>query len=92
MRLFHATRPASPHATSDVKRFVRWGAGPRASQQLIFASKVRAALLGRFHVEIEDIRALATPILRHRILLNYHAEAERLSTDTLIGKVVAEVK
>jgi MoxR-like ATPase len=92
VRLFQATRPASPNATADVKRFVRWGAGPRASQQLIFAAKVRAALAGRYHVEIEDLKALALPILRHRILLNYHAEAERLSTDQLITKLVAEVK
>ena len=92
VRLFQATRPASSNATADVKRFVRWGAGPRASQQLIFAAKVRAALEGRYNVEIADLRALAPPILRHRILLNYHAEAERLTPDLLISKLIAEVK
>ncbi|MBI4025283.1 MAG: MoxR family ATPase [Verrucomicrobia bacterium] len=92
VRLFQATRPSAPNATPDVKRFVRWGAGPRASQQLIFAAKVRAAMEGRYNVEIADLKALAPPILRHRILLNYHAEAERLTTELLIARLIAEVK
>jgi MoxR-like ATPase len=92
VRLIQATRPSSSNATADVKRFVRWGAGPRASQQLVFASKVRAAMNGRYNVEIEDLKALATPILRHRILLNYHAEAEHLTPDGLISKLIYEIK
>ena len=56
------------------------------------AAKVRAALKGRYHVEIEDVQALAAPILRHRILLNYHAEAEHLNSDALIARLVAQVK
>jgi MoxR-like ATPase len=92
VRLIQATRPAGSTATPEIKKFVRWGAGPRASQQLIFAAKVRAAMNGRFHVEIEDLQALAPPILRHRILLNYHAEAERLTPDTIIKKLLSEIK
>ncbi len=92
VRLVQATRPISANGIAEVKKFVRWGAGPRATQQLVFAAKVHAALAGRYHVEIEDLQALALPALRHRILLNYHAEAERLTTDVLITKLVEEVK
>lgn len=92
VRLIQASRPGSSNATADVKKFVRWGAGPRASQQVIFAAKVRAAMQNRYHVEIEDIRELAVPILRHRILLNYHAEAERLTPDGLIARLISEIK
>ena len=92
VRLVQATRPISANGVAEVKKFVRWGAGPRATQQLVFAAKVRAALAGRYHVEIEDLQALALPALRHRILLNYHAEAERLTTDILITKLVNEIK
>ena len=92
VRLIETTRPASPTATADVKRFVRFGAGPRGSQHLIFAAKVRAALHGRFHVELEDIKALAAPTLRHRVLLNYHAEIEKLTPDALIAKLIKEIR
>jgi MoxR-like ATPase len=92
VRLIQATRPSSGFATADVKKYVRWGAGPRASQQLIFAAKVRAALQDRYHVEIEDLRALAAPVLRHRLLLNYHAEAERLTPDKLIQQLLLDIK
>ncbi|MDD2711214.1 MAG: MoxR family ATPase [Verrucomicrobiae bacterium] len=92
VRLLQATRPCSATASSEVKRFVRWGGGPRAAQQLVLAAKVRAVFEGRFHVEIEDLQALALPVLRHRILLNYHAEVEHLTPDALIGKLIAEVK
>jgi MoxR-like ATPase len=92
VRLVQATRPSAPNATADIKRFIRWGAGPRASQQLIFSAKVRAVMQGRFHVEIEDLKALAPPILRHRILLNYHAEAERLTPDHIIAKLLTEIR
>ncbi len=92
VRLVQATRPGSGNVTADVQRLVRWGAGPRASQQLIFAAKVRAAMQGRYHVEPEDIAALAPPILRHRILLNYHAEAERVTVDALITNLLSQIK
>ena len=82
-----ASRPLAS-APAEVRRLVRWGAGPRASQYLIMASKVRAALHGRYHVEIEDINALAAPVLRHRVLLNYHAEAENFTVEQLIKDVL----
>jgi MoxR-like ATPase len=92
VRICTATRPGHPLAGPDVNRLVRWGAGPRGSQYLIFAAKVRAALHGRFHVELEDVDALAKPILRHRMLLNYHAEAEKVTADALIDAIVAATR
>ena len=88
VRLTSASRPADATAPEEVKRYVRWGAGPRASQFLVKAAKVRAALAGRFNVEMEDIHALAKPVLRHRILLNYHAEADGVSADAIIDNLV----
>jgi len=92
VRLIQATRPTIPNPIAEVKRFVRWGSGPRASQQIIFASKVRAVLQNRYHVEIEDIQSLAAPILRHRILLNYHAEAEHFTPDALIAQLISKIQ
>lgn len=89
-RLVQATRPSSKVANDRVKRLVRWGAGPRGGQQLILAAKAHAALSGRYHVEPEDLRALAKPVLRHRVLLNYHAQAEGLHIDALIDELAVE--
>lgn len=91
VRLVNATRPVSPDAPDYVKKYVRWGASPRAGQMLIWAAKARAVLQDRYHVEADDVRALALPILRHRVLLNYQAEAERLTPDKLINKLLAEI-
>jgi MoxR-like ATPase len=91
VHLIQATRPSSNLSTSEIKKFVRYGAGPRASQQIIFSAKVRAVFEGRFHVEIEDIKSLAFPILRHRILLNYHAEAERVTIRDVINQLTSQV-
>ena len=77
-RLVRATRD---HSLPYIEKWVRWGAGPRAGQALILSSKARALLAGRFAVTMDDIRALAAPVLRHRILLNFEAETERISTD-----------
>jgi len=84
VRLVHASRPQSELAPEFVKDWVSWGAGIRASQNLILAGKVRALLHGRFNVSFNDVRALAPSVLRHRILLNFHAEAERVNTDEVI--------
>jgi MoxR-like ATPase len=76
-----ATRPADPTATEDVKRWVRWGAGPRAGQALILGGRARALLAGRFHASPDDVRRVAAPVLRHRVLVNFHAEAEGIDAD-----------
>jgi MoxR-like ATPase len=70
---------------------VRWGAGPRAGQALILGAKARAVLQGRFAVTLPDLRAVAQPVLRHRVLLNYRAEAEGISTDDITDRLLAEV-
>jgi MoxR-like ATPase len=82
------TRPGRERATEDVNRFLSWGAGPRASQYLVIGAKVNAALNGKFSPDIEDVRAVATPILRHRIVRNYKAEAEGFSVESIIEKLL----
>ena len=91
VRLVHASRPQSELAPDFVKDWVSWGAGIRASQNLVLAGKVRALLLGRYNVSYGDIRALASSVLRHRILLNFHAEAERVTTDDVVHKLLDAV-
>lgn len=78
------TRPASDRATTLVKEFVDWGAGPRASQNLILAAKANAAVNGKFSPDIEDVQAVAFGILRHRVIKNYKAEAEGISEEEII--------
>ena len=85
--LVSKTRPDNPLAPDFVKTYVDWGAGPRASQNLILAAKAQAALKGKFSPDIEDVQAVATGILRHRIVKNYKAEAEGISDETLIQKL-----
>ena len=84
-RLVRASRPggASPESAvpEEVRKYVRWGAGPRASQYLVLGAKARALTSGRYHVSFEDIRAMAHPVLRHRVLTNFHAQSEGISTD-----------
>ena len=91
VRLVHASRPQSPNAPAFIKDWVSWGAGIRASQNLILAGKVRALLLGRYNVSFNDVRALAPSVMRHRILLNFHAEAERVTTGQVIERLLDEV-
>lgn len=92
VRLVHASRPQNPEAPDFVKDWVSWGAGIRASQNLILAGKVRALLHGRYNVSYRDVKALAPSVLRHRVLLNFHAEAERITTDEVIRRLVETVK
>lgn len=91
VRLVHASRPQSPNAPDFVKDWVSWGAGIRASQNLILGGKVRALLRGRYNVSYGDVRALAPSVLRHRVLLNFHAEAERITTDEVIRRLLESV-
>ena len=89
--LARATRPDAPGATEVVKRFVRWGAGPRAGQALILGAKAHALLSGRFAVAPEDIRRVAAPVLRHRVLPNFAAEAEGMTAERVIADVLERV-
>jgi len=74
-----------------VRQYVNWGAGPRASQYLVLGAKDRAALGGRFHAGIDDVRAVALPVLRHRILTNFNAEAEGIKPDAIVARLIASV-
>lgn len=78
------TRPNTGMATADVNKFLSWGAGPRASQYLVLGAKCHAAISGKYSPDIEDVQAVAEPILRHRIVRNYKAEAEGVSTEAII--------
>ena len=82
------TRPNSDKATDIVKQYIEWGAGPRASQFMIKAAKCHAAINGKYAPDIEDVKAVAKPILRHRIVKNYKAEAEGMSVDQIIESIL----
>jgi len=82
------TRPNSDKATDVVKQYIEWGAGPRASQFMIMAAKCHAAINGKYAPDIEDVKAVAKPILRHRIVKNYKAEAEGMSVDQIIESIL----
>ena len=84
VKLVAKTRPNTEFAAPQVKRLLNWGAGPRASQYLVLGAKCHAVLNGKYSPDIEDVRAVAKPILRHRIVRSYHAEADGLSTDDII--------
>lgn len=88
VKLAASTRPNSELASAQVNEFVNWGAGPRASQYLIIGAKTHAALNGKFSPDIEDVRAVAEPILRHRIVRNYKAEAEGVTVEDIIAGLV----
>jgi MoxR-like ATPase len=83
-----ATHPLWEHAPESARRFIRYGASPRGAQALVLGAKVRALTEGRFNVSVDDLRALAAPALRHRIILNFEGEAEGIDTDTLITQIV----
>ncbi len=88
VRLTSATRPRQPQAPDFVNEWVSWGAGTRAGQSLVSGAKARALLRGRSHVTAEDLRALAVPVLRHRVLLNYRAEAEGMKVEDVIRRLI----
>ena len=91
VRLVGMTRPDSDLAPDYIKKYMSWGAGPRASQYLIIGGKARALSQGRYNVIEDDIRALAKPVLRHRIVNNYAAEAEGFTTIKLIERLINDV-
>src|SRR5690348_6467021 len=85
VRLARSTRPNADEATSMVKKYVSWGAGPRASQYLILGAKARAAMDGRAVPDLEDVNAMAVPVLGHRVVVNFQAEAEGVTPEKLIS-------
>jgi MoxR-like ATPase len=91
-RLARATRPAESDASETVKKYVRWGAGPRAGQALILGAKAHALLAGRFAVSPADIVRVARPVLRHRILPNFAAEAKGITVEQIIAELLEDVK
>jgi len=88
VQLVSKTRPENDLATDLVKKYLSWGAGPRASQFLIIAAKAHAAIHGKFSPDIEDVKAIALPILRHRVVRNYKAEAEGMSIEKLVKSLL----
>src|SRR5438132_1016903 len=84
VRLARSTRPGAEEATPLVKKYVSWGAGPRASQYLILGAKARAAMDGRAVPDLDDVNAMAVPVLSHRVVVNFQAEAEGLSAEKLV--------
>ncbi len=91
MKLVRLTRPNKDGAPQFIRDYVSWGAGPRASQYLVLGAKARAVLHGRFHAGLDDIRAVAHPVLRHRIVTNFNAEAEGVKSDDIIRRLIDAV-
>jgi MoxR-like ATPase len=92
VELARRSRPKSPGAPDFIDRYLAWGAGPRASQYLVLAAKARAILGGRFAAEIEDVRAVARPVLRHRLIPNFHAEAEGINSAQIVERLLETVR
>jgi MoxR-like ATPase len=92
LRLTRATRLTNPDAPAWIKEWLAWGAGPRSSQFLVLGGKARALLQGRFYVSAEDIRAVAKPVLRHRLVASFAAEAEGVTTDTVVERLLREIQ
>jgi MoxR-like ATPase len=88
VRLAHSSRPGGAGTPDFVEKWVKWGAGLRASQALVRGGKARALMHGRYHVSIRDIQALAKPILRHRVMTNFYAESERVTPDVIVERLI----
>ena len=85
------SRPNHPEAPPFIREYVSWGASLRASHYLVLGAKARAALAGRPHVALEDVRAVALPVLRHRIVTNFHAESQGVKPDTIVQRLLETV-
>ena len=92
IRLILATHPQGPFASNVTNRFLRFGSSPRGAQAIVLASKIRAMLDGRFNVSFDDVRKVYAPAMRHRILLNFEAQAENIAPDTVLNEILADVK
>ncbi len=88
VELIRATRPADPAAPEIVRKYINYGASVRATQFLVLAAKARALLAGRYHVTVEDLQALAPPVLRHRVLTNFHAESDKVEVDDVLREMI----
>ena len=88
VNLVIASRPGQGKAVLQVHKYLTYGASPRASQYLVLGAKARAILAGRFHVDFDDVRAVAVPVLRHRLVLNFHARADGVDVDQLIRRLL----
>ena len=89
--IIRATRPSDPIAPDIIKKYVNFGASIRATMNLVLAAKVRALMQGRFHVTAEDLKALALPVLRHRVLPNYYAESDNITVDQILSTMLDNV-
>ena len=92
VNLVRATRPRSPDAPDFIKKYLTWGAGPRACQAMLLGAKARALLQGRYHVSSDDIRYLSAPVLRHRLVTSFTAEADGISADHVVEKLCATIE
>jgi len=92
VRIVRATRPDDESSPDYIKKWIRWGASPRASQNLILAGRARAACQGRFNVAREDVRVVAPWVLRHRLIRTFQAEADGETTDSILARLIAEVE
>jgi MoxR-like ATPase len=91
VRLVMASHPDNPRATTTIKRYVRYGVSPRGAQAIVLGAKIRALTQGRLNVAYDDIRSVALPALRHRIILNFEAESNDVSSDDVLRGLLAEV-
>ena len=91
LSLVRTSRPKAKNAPDSVKKWVAFGASVRAAQYLVLAAKARALMSGRYHVTFDDIRSLAHPVLRHRVLTNFHAESEGITSDSIIDQLLEAV-
>jgi len=92
VRLVRNTRPGEKDAPEEIRRFVTWGAGPRAAQMLMASSRANAVLDGRYAVSVEDVQAMSHSVLRHRLVTTFHAQAEGIKKDELVSLAVSEAK
>jgi len=90
--VLEATHPDRPGAPDEVKRYVRFGASPRGAQACLLAAKIQAVFDGRFAASADDVRAVVKPALRHRVILNFEGEAEGVSRDTILDRILETVK
>jgi MoxR-like ATPase len=91
VKLVTASRPGLPDGLDFVQRWVKWGAGLRASQSLVLGGKARALMHGRYHVSLSDVKALALPVLRHRVITNFYAESEQITPDRVVERLIESV-
>ena len=91
LNLVRTSRPKSPSCPENVRKWVAFGGSVRAAQYLVLGAKARALTSGRYHVSFDDIRALSHPVLRHRVLTNFHAESEGITSDSIIDQLLEAV-